>query len=320
MVPGLVLSGLVAVAVLGRAGRERTEPPRVDVSRERGVYVAPLAAGCVVCGLLMIGPDQRGPLGWPYHVMRHAVPGVSSLRELTRFWVYPLMCLALVAGAGMTLVTRRLIAGERLGGRHPDRVRVVAAGVVVALACVELLYRPPFTTVDRSRARLAAYRTLDRLPPGAVTEVPVAFGPFSPYVLAPRQLRSLTDGKPRVEGYSGNFPPDFSTMQTIASAFPEPEAIDGLRRFGVRYVVVHAGPVACLGTFGPDEARDIRRRLEAAPGVARVIETGPVEPGRSQRSRAESDLVVELERGQVDRGALPAIAPVERDVEPCRSN
>jgi hypothetical protein len=308
--PGLVLSALVAVAALGRAGR-------VDISRRRAAYVAPLAAGCVTCGLLMIGPDQWGPLDWPYRVMRHIVPGVSSLRELTRFWVYPLMCLALVAGAGVTLVTRRLIAVEGSGGRNPDRVRVVAAGVVVALACVELLYRPPFTTVDRSRVRLAAYRTLDRLPPGAVTEVPVAFGPFAPFVLAPRQLRSLTDGKPRVEGYSGNFPPDFSAMQAIASAFPDPEAIDGLRRYGVRYVVVHAGPVACLATLGPDETRDLRRRLRAAPGVARVIETGP---GRPQRRHEVSDLVVELEPGAVDRSALPTVVPVTRDVDPCLSN
>jgi len=316
--PGLVLSGLVAAAVLGRAGRDRTRPAPVGVAgtRRRGAYVAPLAAGCVACGLLMLGPDQWGPLDWPYRVMRRAVPGVSSLRELTRFWVYPLLCLALVAGAGMPWVTRRLIAVEGLRGRRPERVRVVAAGVVVALACVELLYRPPFATVDRSRARLAAYRTLDRLPPGPVTEVPVAFGPFAPFVLAPRQLRSLTDGNPRVEGYSGNFPPEFATMQAVASAFPGPEAIEGLRRYGVRYVVVHAGPVACTATFGPDEVRDLRRRLRGAPGVARVIETGPG-PGRP---RIEPDLVVELEPGRVDRGTLPAIAPVERDVEPCLSN
>jgi hypothetical protein len=96
-------------------------------------------------------------------------------------------------------------------------------------------------------------------------------------------------------------------MQAIASAFPAPEAIERLRRYGVRYVVVHGGPQACLGSFGPDEMRDLTRRLPAAPGVRRVITAG-------------DDRVVELEAAAVDRNDLSPIAPVVRDVEPCPSN
>ena len=302
--PGAVLAVLAGVAVVRVAARRRRGPRPEEgdvVSGRRSAYIAPLAAGCLACGLLMLGPTQWGPLDWPYRVMRHVVPGVSSLRELTRFWVFPLMCLALVAGVGMTQVMDGLSAGR------PHRVRVLAAAVVIALVCVELLYRPPFATVDRSPARLSAYRVLDRLPAGAVTEVPVAFGPYSPYVLAPRQLRSLTDGHPRVEGYSGNFPPQFGAMQAIASAFPDPRAVDGLRRYGVRYVVVHAGPVACMATFGPEELEDLRRRLGTAPGVARVITAGP-------------DLVVELSPDRVDRAAIPLLVPKVRDVQPCAAN
>ena len=291
--PGLVLAGLVALAMVRR---DRTEP-------RSATYVLPLAAGCVTCGLLMLGPDQWGPLDWPYRAMREVVPGASSLRELTRFWVFPLLCLALIAGAGAT----RLMTDMR--ARHPTRahMRALVAGVVVALVGLELLYRPPFTTIDLTRSRLAAYRALDGLPAGPVTEVPVAFGPFFPYVLAPRQLRSLTDGNPRVEGYSGNFPPEFFTMQAIASAFPSPSAIEGLRRYGVRYVIVHGGLGACLGAFGPDEITLLRSTLPAASGVARVIEAG-------------SDLVVELEPAPIDRGALPPVAPVDRNAQPCVSN
>jgi hypothetical protein len=291
--PGLVLTGLVALAVVRRNRAVRRNPG----------YVVPLAAGCVACGLLMLGPDQWGPLDWPYRAMRAAVPGVSSLRELTRFWVYPLLCLALIAGVGAIRLTADLRA------RFPARthMRALTVGVVVALACLELLYRPPFTTIDLSRSRLAAYHALDELPAGPVTEVPVVSGPSSPFVLAPRQLRSLVDGNPRVEGYSGNFPPEFSAMQSIASAFPAPAAIDGLRRYGVRYVIVHGGVAPCLGAFGPDEMALLRSTLPTTAGVARVIEAG-------------SDLVVELAPARVDRSALPSVRPIDRIAQPCASN
>jgi hypothetical protein len=301
--PGVVLTSLAATALVAPGVARRRGATRLLADPRAGpnAYVLPLAAGCLACGAVMLGPAQWGPLDWPYRVMRHVVPGVSSLRELTRFWVFPLMCLALVAGAGMR------IALDALGAGRPGRVRVLGAAVVIALACVELLYRPPFASIDRSAARMRAYRVLDRLPAGAVTEVPVAFGPYSPYVLAPRQLRSLADAHPRVEGYSGNFPPEFAPMQAIASTFPDAPAVARLRRYGVRYVVVHGGPAPCLGRFGPAEVAALRRDLPRVPGVARVIDAG-------------SDLVVVLAPDRVDRASLPLVPPRIRDVAPCASN
>jgi len=96
-------------------------------------------------------------------------------------------------------------------------------------------------------------------------------------------------------------------MQDIASAFPAPSAVEQLRRFGVRYVVVHAATAACLGAFGPNEVDAVRRRLRTTAGIARLIEATP-------------DIVVELEPGRVDRGALRAVPRVERDVPACASN
>jgi hypothetical protein len=302
--PGAVLAVLAGVAIAGSWRRRRAGaavPEDDAAARRRAEYLAPLAAGCLACAAVMLGPSLWGPLDWPFRVMRRTVPGVSSLRELTRFWVFPLMCLALLAGVG----ARRLL--DAVGAGRPHRVRVLVAGLVVALVCVELLYRPPFASVDLSAARMRAYHVLGALPAGAVTEVPVAFGPHSPYVLAPRQLRSLTDGHPRVEGYSGNFPPEFGPMQAVASAFPDAPAVDGLRRFGVRYVVVHAGRVPCSGSFGPEELAAIRARLGSVPGVRRVIDARP-------------DLVVELAPGRVDRTALAQLAPRIRAVPPCDRN
>jgi hypothetical protein len=302
--PGAVLVALVTVAAYG-ARRDRggiNDPAPEDVhARRRRTYLLPLTAAALVCALLMLGPHQWGPIGWPYRAMRRLIPGVSSLRELTRFWVFPLMGLALVAGRGM----QRVLSSVR--GAQLARARVLLTLLVIAFVWVELVYRPPFASVDRSEPKVAANRVLARLPPGPVTEVPVAYGQYVAEVLAPRQLRSLVDDHPRVEGYSGNFPPEFETMQAVASAFPDPEAVTGLRRYGVRYVVVHAGPVPCLGRFGPLELTAVRDRLPVTPGVTRVIEAG-------------ADLVVELAPAQIDRAAIPALAPQMRDVPRCAHN
>jgi hypothetical protein len=296
--PGIVLSGLAVVAFTGSRRRSRA----VATARTKGGrYVLPFAVSALACGLVMLGPDRWGPIDWPYRVLREVVPGLATVREVTRFWVYPLLCLSLLAGAG----ARHLL--HRWRSRQVSLARLATAGALVALICVEMLYRPGLATLDLSASRMAPYERLADLPPGPVTEVPVAFGWLSPYVLAPRQLRSLTDGNPRVEGYSGSFPDSFYTMQAIASAFPEPVAIDGLRRYGVRYVIVHTNDFPCLGAFGPKESEHLRARLDQTPGVVRVIE-------------AADDLVVELEGAPIDHGSLPAVPPVVRPVYPCPDN
>jgi hypothetical protein len=257
-----------------------------------------LGAAMGVGALAMVGPG-RGALSLPYRAMRAAVPGFASIRDVGRFWLLPMLGLALLAGWGLTVLLRRVPA--------PRRAAVVLGVLVVA--GLELAYRPgSVATVDLSRETTAAYRLLDRLPPGVVTEVPAAlYTPTYPYVAAPRQYRSLIDGNPRTEGYSGNAPPEFFETQAAASAFPQPAAVARLRATGVRYVLVHGGPAPCDGRFGPEELAAIRAQLDGAPGVRRVVEAGP-------------DLVVELAPATAAERGAPPVPAVERSAGFCSPN
>jgi hypothetical protein len=272
--PGLVLSGLVVMAAAGAAVDRRRHRPRSSPGPRPGW---PLAVAMVPCLALVIG-QGAGWLSAPFGAMRAVVPGVSSLRDLDRFWAYPLLCLALAAGAGAARVLRRC----------GTRWRPLVLIGLVGLAWVELLFRPPLAYVDLSAQATAADHRLRRLPPGPVLELPEPIGPNFPYVNAARELRSLIDRDPRVDGYSGNVPPLTTSVEYYASRVAVPELVPVMRRFGVRYLLLHAAPRPCEAGYGPDELSTLARVLQETPGVTALYAAG-------------TDLVVLLAPAPIDR-------------------
>ncbi|HEV3124714.1 MAG TPA: hypothetical protein VG266_09080, partial [Candidatus Dormibacteraeota bacterium] len=296
MYPGAVLMLLVGVAVAlvlldqRRSGTGSVIDVARDVhARRRRDYALPLGAAGLVCLAVIVGPNRGILLSEPDRVMRRLIPGMGNLRDLTRFWIMPLLVLCLVAGYGL------LRLGQRLGTRTGALIAVAA----VVLAGFELVYRPPITTVFLDDSATAADRTLRDLPPGVVMELPLPPPDTIEFalVVAPRQLRSLVDGNPRVEGYSGEIPTDVKNVIQVARTFPDPTAIDAMRREGVRYVVLHGGPTACSAFYSPDEMAAVRRTLSTAAGVLRLIDVA-------------SDVIVELAPAAVDRGSITAPASV----------
>jgi hypothetical protein len=294
--PGLVLLVLVAIAVLAsvasgwrrwrRPGTGAAPPPGAEPEPSgsgSGSVVAPLAAGAVVCLAVMAGPGGR----WsgPYDLLRAAVPGIASLRALDRFWAFPMLCLALLAGRGAAVVLKRL----------SGHWRSLAAGAVVAAVWAELLFRPPVVAVDLSARTTAADRALRRLPPGPVLELPQPVGPAFAYVNANRELRSLIDRDPRVDGYSGNVPPLTSAVERLVARTPIGSAIPFLRNFGVRYVVLNGGAEACSATYSPAEIGGLRAQLAGNPGVVAIRTAGTA-------------VIVELAPAAIDR-QVPQVAP-----------
>jgi len=269
------------------AGRSHADAP-VDtgVAGPTTRWGWPLAGAALPAVVLTFGPAHPGVLALPFRALRRVVPGVGSLRDLDRFWVFVVLCLAVAAARGAAVLLRRV----RGRGRP-----LLAAGLVL-LAWVELGFRPPASTLDLSAAATAPNHLLARLPAGPVFELPSPIGPQLPYVESARQVRSLIDRNPRVDGYSGDAPPEVERWQWLASRLSPPELVGDLRRQGVRYVVLDGTAVPCAAGYGPGELAALRTGLASTPGVVRIFQAGP-------------SLVVELTPGAVPGYEVPLGPP-----------
>jgi hypothetical protein len=273
--PGLVALVLAAIGVIVVGIVLWRRPPWTDsapdavtdqYAERRREWALPLLAVALACLVVMLGPRHSAPLSWPDRLLRAGVPGMADLRDLVRFWLVGLALLGLAAGAGALWLLTRL--GPRRG------VALVVG--LIALCAVEDLYRLPYATVAVSAPQTDVNTMLASLPPGSVVELPIEpiFSFSYALSLAPRQLRSVIDGLPRVEGYSGNIPADSRAAVEVARTLPDPAALLALRRLGVRYLVLHGASAACAGAYGPDELRAVVQALAGQPGVARMLVSG----------------------------------------------
>jgi hypothetical protein len=283
--PGLVLLALAGGATVGTLRARRRRRPARGASTATGHSPWPFVPGALLCLAIVIGPHRPAGLSIVFDGLRNAVPGVASLRDLHRFWIFPLLCLALVAGAGAHRLLQ-LVA--------PSRRSLTTAGLVV-VAMVELVFRPPIAPVDLSPRATAANQALRRLPAGAVLELPQPIGRAIAFVDAPRELRSLIDGHPRVDGYSGNTPRLTTMVELLASRLPVAELVEPMRRFGVRFFVLHGTARPCAAGYGPTELDHILAALDRVPGVEHIY-------------RMDSDAVVELAPAPLDR-RLALVSP-----------
>jgi hypothetical protein len=260
--PGLLLSSLVVLAAVWavvdrRRGRRGARPEGPGPGW-------PLFAASLLPLALIFG-HSSGILSIPFSVLRATVPGVSSLRDVNRFWIFPLLCLALAAASG----------ARRLLGACPTRWRAASLVVLVCLAWIELVFRPPFAPVDLSARATVANQVLRGLPSGAVLELPEPLGPTLPYVNAARELRSLIDGYPRIDGYSGNVPTEVQDIEYLASRDTVADLVPIMRSYGVRYFVLHGTPKPCAAGYSPAELATLAATLASTPGVDRVLPAGP---------------------------------------------
>lgn len=320
---GFVVLALAVVALAGaavvrlRPGRAQAGTPArvqggaVDGGGDRGDdrwtaearrrrFALPLAVACTLAGLVALGPDD-GVLSAPYRALRTLVPGLDSARALNRFWVLPALGFALLAGRGFERVAGGL--ARRAG---PPAVPV-AAVVVVAALVLELFVRPASAPVADDPDLVAVNEALAELDPGVVTELPVPTLPGYPYILAVRQLRSLEDGLPRVEGYSGDAPDGLPAYFQALTTFPAEPALAALRQAGVRHVVLHGAPTPCASRFGRDELDALVARAAGSPAVAAVTRVG---------AHAVVTLTAAPRGGPLDE--LAVVPPVARAATPCR--
>jgi len=187
---------------------------------------------------------------WPY----------AGLRVPARLFVIVSAGLCVLAAWGATLVGSGRAGGAgRAGGLDRARgtgepranggatssgswVGPAAAYSLVLLMLVETVSIPlALDPVMTDMPRL--YSWLARQPRAPVLEWPQPL----PYALGltqePRYMYfSTVHWQPLVNGYSGHYPVSYIKFLENTGSFPEPDAIQYLRRVGVRYVILHSWP------------------------------------------------------------------------------
>ena len=266
--PGVVPVLLAVVGVVVTVGaalrRRRRGPPAPDAAAAASADRGPLAprdarrwlllfgAAGVVLVSLAFGPSILNVKG-PYAYLYETVPGFDGMRGTSRFAIGLLLATALFAAAGWAWIAARL--STRLG-----RVGVAAVtAVVAALILVEQASPIPSAPLDVSDGRLAVYRAMADVPDGVAVELPIVVPPDDPYdwayVEAPRMLYDTIGMNRRVNGYSGYYSPEYPDRARLINTFPARDAVDELRRLGVRFVVLHTGEAAGFRQYTNSEAQ-----------------------------------------------------------------
>ncbi len=261
--------GIVAIAVAGRATTSRLAHI-FPADRRREIWLL-IAAG-VIALVLSFGPEihgRRAPFAW-FH---DSVPGFGGIRVAARLAVPGLLAAAVLAAIGITAVTHML--KTRTGA-------IIAVGLTVFLL-VELATPVTYVPLPDDRRTLAVYRALKHRPPGAVVELPIQ-KPIDARVWAnveaPRMLYSTLDLHPRVNGYSGSYPPDYVEHTDVFNQFPAPAALRAARTLGVRYFILHEGSYEGIPQYRSAEIAAAIRGLPPTAhtshlGNAWLIDLGP---------------------------------------------
>jgi hypothetical protein len=226
--PGIAIAAVAACAAV--AWRRGSARDGKDAARDDRWQIGGYAAVLVLAVWCAFGPSVPGP----YRVMLNVLPGMDGLRVPARFSVVASLALAVLAASGSAWLLSWL--------RRPASA-VVA--VILGLAIVAEGYGGPVVMVPFSPAqveRQALDAWLHAGPGGGVLEIPVAGPVLEPFTLG-YQMSTLRHGHPIVNGYSGYgyALQDFLGSPASPLAYPDevPSTLAGLRRLGVRYVVLH---------------------------------------------------------------------------------
>jgi len=178
-----------------------------------------------------------GPGSWrPYMLLFHVVPGFNGMRVPARFASIVVLALAVLAGAGLTWLFDRL----------PRRAAAITAIALAAVIVLEGQHGIGVTEVPGWRENnwdRVAYAWLRDSPPGGVLELDITELNFFQTATTMFQLHALSHRHPIVNGYSGWSTQLQELLGTRMSPLREPgrlpDVLRGLRRAGVRYVLLH---------------------------------------------------------------------------------
>jgi hypothetical protein len=189
----------------------------------------------------------------PYLWLSRFLPGFSVMRSPARFAFMALFGVAVLAGIG-TNVLLRLVAPFLRVERGAWSAAIVAELICILFwefqqAPLECMVLPPLLKGH------GEYKWLASQPAGSPTlELPTSTGNWSKRPMSEvlqeveYTYASTSHWQPLVNGFSGHIPHVADETSAWAMKLPTPDAINALRQFGVRFVVVHTNRLS------PDDA------------------------------------------------------------------
>lgn len=199
--------------------------------------------------LFSLGPLHNNfPL--PYSILYHFIPLFQAIRVPARFGIVSVAALSLLAGIG----------GHILLGKIKDKTAKRASIVIlVVISLIEIFYNHiAFTAVPTLANAPLVYMWLKNQPAGVVLELPLRHGYNSKpieqqvnvsydniteqdnYIAETYRLYfSTIHQKQIMNGYSSYFPTTYQNMATAMETFPVPYAIEQIRKYNVKYIIVH---------------------------------------------------------------------------------
>ena len=141
------------------------------------------------------------------------------------------------------------------------------AAVALGLMLLIEFSAVPLKVVPFSTRPLAADRWLaDQPRPFVVAEVPV-FGAGRDH--STYMLHSMAHWQKTVHGFSGFDPPQHMALYDAMKGFPDAESLQGLRTFGVTFVVLH------LDRYDPEEREPVSARMPQGDGELELVFQDP---------------------------------------------
>lgn len=232
-----VALGLVGAVVCLRGGADASE---------RTPSLRAVAGFYILCAVLSIWL-AFGPAGGLYTLLYNTVPVFAFIRSAGRFGLVATLAFGALMALALSYIAQRSPTG-----------RTVAIVATVLLAA-ELYSAPRGFTPALPVSPV--YRVLAKAARGPVVEFPMF--PRRLELNATYVLMSTAHWQPLVNGYGAFWPADLQQLAAATASFPSPESLEHLRKWGVRYVVVHP---PLYERHGLASAADVISRLDALQG------------------------------------------------------
>jgi hypothetical protein len=255
--PGFIPSALgLAGAWLGLRGRLTLRSRHDSASVGHRAPDARALAGFYVLIGVFGAWCAFGPAGGLYALLYETLPLFAFIRASGRFGVLT----TLAAGALMAMALAHFA--------RDDARRRTIAGVVIVILAAEL-FSAPRPKVPAIRVS-PVYLTLGSQPRGPVVEFPMF--PRQLELNALYVLMSTAHWQPLVNGYGAFWPADIQQLAADTNSFPSEPAVERIRSWGVRYVVVHP---RLYERHGLSTEADVLHRLDRLHAHLTLVASDP---------------------------------------------
>jgi hypothetical protein len=184
----------------------------------------------------------------PGRILFDWLPFYSSMRSYARFGVLAVLAMAVLLGLGWTSIHRY---GGKWVGEH-------GRWLIVPAMCLLLadLWTAPYRWGSSRVAPTETSKYLASAQPGSVMQMPPSGSRFAPAQAGPGLYWGVYYGKPITYGWDSYDPSHWRAAQRALADFPDSQALDILREWNVRYIVVSQNAYAQHWQEMDDRLRD----------------------------------------------------------------